>query len=97
MPLDPAEFPKMRKNRIDATSFLDFPDDYPEYLRDRVEECARSWTYRFRGSSGIDEVCCLPFGQNRSSHRIPSTKTKQHDRHMNKTAIGIKMEIALYQ
>ena len=65
------------------------------YQRDPDEECPRSWTYRLRGSDGTDEICSLPFGRYKSSHRFLSN-TKQHDKHMEEIAIGIKVENALY-
>ena len=62
----------------------------------RDPECARSWTYIFRGSGDTGEVCSSPFGQYTSSHRFPSSKTKQADELLQKIATGTKMENALY-
>ena len=35
----------------------------------------------------------MPFGRYKSSHRFPSSKTEQHNEHMNVTAIGIKQRM----
>ena len=57
---------------------------------------ARRWIYQFRGTNGTEERCCSWFGQCKSGHRIPSSKTKQHEEHMKENANGKKVENVLY-
>ena len=97
--LDSAEFWKIRKNqewchKFPRTSEWNF--GMQTYQREPNDKCARSWTYRFRRSIEAGEICFLPSGQYRSSHRFPSSKLKQQDDHVKEIATALKREIVLY-
>ena len=64
--------------------------------REPDEECARSWTYKLQGSGQTAEICFLPSGENRSSHRFPSCKKLQQDEHVKESATEMEVENVLY-
>ena len=56
------------------------------YQREPDEECATSWTEWLWGSSETGEIFYLPSGQYKSSHRLPSSKIRQQDKHVKEVA-----------
>ena len=50
---------------------MNFGKQYAQ--REPDEECARSWTSRYRDSDETGGICFLPSGQYISSHQFPSS------------------------